>query len=401
MNTLTKQQARQFILLKQGLLGDYKFEGKAGVMDFIRQAGCIQYDPVNVCGKNADITLQARVKDYRKEMLAELLYGDRLLFDYPDKVLSIIPMEYWPYFTRYREKAKEMGKQFVEIAELEEWTKEYIAKHGHVSSKDLPVEGKAQWHSTIFWSGNWQGESNIARSVLEQLYSAGELLIHHKKGTRKYYDLTKLHVDEKLLTAEDPLPDDFSHQKWRVLRRIGAVGLLWDKNSDAWLNIWNMQPADRSQAIAALLAEEKIIPVTVEGMKETLYCRAEDCSLLKYVKQQQEEIASLNPRCEFLAPLDPFMWDRKLIKALFGFAYGWEIYTPPHKRKYGAYVMPVLYGEQFIGRIELIHDRKADTMVMKNIWYEDGVKQTVKLRNVVQRRVKQFAKFSECGKVDL
>ena len=98
MLTVTLNQARQFILLKQGLLGDYRFIRKDGAYQFIRQAGCIQFDPVDVCGKNAELTLQSRVKGFRKKMLEDLLYRDRLLVDYSDKELSIWPSEDWPFW---------------------------------------------------------------------------------------------------------------------------------------------------------------------------------------------------------------------------------------------------------------------------------------------------------------
>ena len=95
MLTITKQQARQFILAKQGLIGAYRFVGKDGAYDYVRQAGCIQFDPVDVCGKNAELTLQSRVKGFKKTMLQELLYTDRKLVDYADKELSIWPTEDW------------------------------------------------------------------------------------------------------------------------------------------------------------------------------------------------------------------------------------------------------------------------------------------------------------------
>lgn len=76
MIVLTKQQAQTFLLAKQGLLGSYRFAGKDGAFAYVRQAGCIQYDPVDVCGKNAELTLQSRVKGFRKSMLADLLYKE-------------------------------------------------------------------------------------------------------------------------------------------------------------------------------------------------------------------------------------------------------------------------------------------------------------------------------------
>ena len=93
MVTMTREQARRFILSKQGLLGKYRFVGKPGAYQYIRQAGCIQYDPVDVCGKNAELTLQSRVRGFTRKMLADLLYKDRLLVDYTDKELSIWPRE--------------------------------------------------------------------------------------------------------------------------------------------------------------------------------------------------------------------------------------------------------------------------------------------------------------------
>ena len=89
MKSICLRQARQFILLKQGLLGRYRFAGKQGALEYIRQAGCIQFDPVDICGKNAELTLQSRVKGFTKSMLDTLLYKDRALIDYPDKQLSI------------------------------------------------------------------------------------------------------------------------------------------------------------------------------------------------------------------------------------------------------------------------------------------------------------------------
>ena len=178
--------------MKQGLFGPYIFEKKDGALAYIEQAGCIQYDPVDSVGKNAELTLQSRVKGFRKKDLYQLLYKDRKLFDYPDKELSIIPMKDWPYFDRYRKLCKQRKTEFEGLEDLEEEALAYIRKHGPVSSSTLPIDGTIKWHSSIHWSGSWEGnETKAARSVLEQLYTSGDLIIHHKEGTRKYYDLSE------------------------------------------------------------------------------------------------------------------------------------------------------------------------------------------------------------------
>lgn len=395
MLTLTNKQARQFILLKHGLLGAHKFIGKQGALEFVRQAGCIQFDPVDSCGKNAELTLQSRVKNFTKQTLSELLYTDRSLVDFPDKNLSIFPTEDWPYFQRYRQAAKDGGRNFPELEELEKQAIEYIRINGAVSSDDLPMQGSIHWHSSIHWSGVWNGNTNAARAVLEQLYSTGVLIIHHKNGSRKYYDLAEKYLPAQLLDSPDPLPDDFEHKKWRVLRRIGAVGLLWNRPSDAWLNIWDMKSLERIQIFKELLSEGKILAVQVEGISAELYYRAEDHPLLETVLENRD----YKPRCEFLAPLDCFLWDRKLIKALFGFEYSWEIYTPAPKRKYGFYVLPILYGDRFAGRIEAVCQSKTNVLLVKNIWYEDGIRQTKKLLSEIDKTLKRFARFNQCGSI--
>ena len=394
--TLTNAQARDFILLKHGLIGAHRFQGKDGVMEFIRQAGCIQFDPVDVCGKNAEITLQSRIKGFTKSMLDELLYKDRLLVDYLDKQLAIIPMADWPYFERYREVARQSGLRFKGLDTLEKEALTYIEAHGFVSSNDLPLKGSIEWQSGIHWSGSWNGLTNASRSVLEQLYSTGELILHHKKGTRKYYDLATNHIPADILNTPDPLPDDFDHMKWRVTRRIGAIGLLWNRPSDAWLRISGLKNTTRTEIFKDLTDSQTIIPITVEGFKDPLYCLATDVPLIEKVLKNE----ALKPRMELIAPLDCLIWDRKLIQALFDFSYTWEIYTPDYKRKYGAYVLPLLYGHTFIGRVEVINDRKNKKLVVKNIWFEDGVKQTKKLHAELDKCLKRFAKFNECLEIE-
>ena len=94
--TLTNQQARRFILARQGLWPPYELEGKSGVLSYIRRVGCIQFDPLNIVGRNPELVLQARVSDFRPAMLEELLYEDWKLLDGWDKNMSIYCVEDWP-----------------------------------------------------------------------------------------------------------------------------------------------------------------------------------------------------------------------------------------------------------------------------------------------------------------
>ena len=396
MTVLTKVQAREFILAKQGLLGDYRFKGKDGAYAYVRQAGCIQYDPVDVCGKNAELTLQSRVKGFRKSMLADLLYKDRLLVDYADKELSIWPAEDWPYFSPYRERSRNLGASFSGLADLEHDALSYIRANGPVSSDNLPIDGEIFWHSSMHWSGNWHKKSQAARSVLEQLYTDGTLVIHHKNGSRKFYDLAERYLDASLLTAAHPCANDEELLCWRVLRRIGAVGLLWDRNSTAFLGI-DLNAERRRFALSVLEASGAILSAQVESIKTPFYYRSEDEPLMQAVL---DGTLDKKLRMEFLAPLDPMLWDKALIAALWDFRYSWEIYTPVDKRKYGYYTLPILWGENFIGRIETVADRKTAILLVKNVWLEPGVRRTIKFETALNRTLRRFSEFNNCTIVE-
>ena len=382
---ITKKQARRFMLLKHGLIGDYKFADKQGILDFVRQAGCIQYDPIDVCGRNSELVLQSRVEGFTKQRLYSLLYEDRKLIDYFDKNLAIIRIEDWPYFWRYREAYRTGGRSHNEVKTVCEEIKNIIREKGPVYSADIGFNEKVHW----YWS-----KTKLSRAALETMYFCGDLVVHHKKGTVKYYDLAEKYIDAELLNLK-PYTNDFEHQKWRVLRRIGSVGLLWNKPSDAWLNIDGLKAPVRNEIFKQLLAEGTVLEVTVDGIKDKLYCLKTDWNLLDIIQDEPK----LKTRCELIAPLDNMIWDRRLIKEIFDFDYKWEVYTPKEKRKYGYYVLPLLYGDRFIGRVEVVRNSKEKVLEVKNIWYEDDYKPSKKVREDIDKCFLRFADFNECKNV--
>lgn len=384
---LTLKQARRFVLIKHGLLGEHRFSGRQGVLDFVMQAGCVQFDPVDVCGKNAEIALHSRVKGFTKDMLDGLLYKDRLLFDYFDKNLCIMLTEDWKYFDRAREESRRSERPSGRIKEVADEIIAAAREKGAVCSRDLGMREKVDW----YWSS-----TALSRAALEALYFQGDLVIHHKKGTMKYYALAGDCLPREILDAENPCKSDDEYIMWRVLRRIGAVGLLWNRASDAWLGMSEFDVAARNRAFSQLLEQRKIIELNVESIEYPLYCLSADMELTETVKRDTD----FKERIELIAPLDSLMWDRKLIKALFDFSYKWEIYTPPEQRKYGHYVLPILSGERFAGRAELVCDRKQKTLLVNNVWLEEGVKHTKQLSRKLDRCFERFAKFNDCDMIE-
>lgn len=385
---LTNKQARQFILLKQGLIGKYKFIEENGVCEYIKQAGCIQFDPIDICGKNAGLTLQSRVEGFSKEMLYKLLYEERKLIDYFDKNLSIFSIDDWKYFSRERATYNEYGRSIDKVNLVTDKIKSIIKERGFASSKDINFKEKVDW--------SWNPTS-LSRAALETMYFRGELIIHHKKGTIKHYALAKEHITSEILNADNPNLTKEEHMKWRVLRRIGAVGLLWNKPSDALLGIDGLKASNRSIIFKELYKEGKIIEMLIENVPDIFYCLPADRPLIDMVLNNNEFAG----RTEFIAPLDNMLWDRKLIKKIFDFDYKWEIYTPIVKRKYSYYVLPVLSGDSFIGRIEIVNDKKLKQLIVKNLWFEDAITNQDRFTDTIYDCIERFCKFNECESIKL
>lgn len=369
--TITLAQARRFILRRQGLIGAYRYHGADGVIGFARAAGCVQYDPVDVCGRSPEITYLSRVEDYTSAHMHEALYEKRALVDYFDKNLCILPVEDYPCFARTRAYHQSPERRSFEIVEaLAPQVRAFLREHGPAFSEDLPDLGQADW----YWS-----RTSGARVTMESLYFRGELCVHHKEGTRRCFDFAENCLPKKLLSAPDPYPDDDDHRAHLLYRRIGAVGLLWNKRSDAHLCIPDFTAKNREKAYRQLEEQGKILPVRIEGLKDIFYLQSADEALL-----EESLRTDYAPRTELIAPLDSFLWDRRQIEALFDFSYTWEIYTPAEKRRYGYYVLPVLQGESLVGRIECVRDKKAQELQVRTFWPEKPYDRAA-LRSALER----------------
>ena len=358
---LSTSQARRFLLSYQGLLPPYEFQGKEGILAFIRRVGCIQFDPLNIVGHNSELVLQARVAGFRPKMLGELLYEERKLLDGLDKVMSIYCTGDWPYFRRRRQAARRSsGKSAEAVGAILPQVRAEIAARGPLSSLDLDMGEKVEWD----WS-----QSRLARAALESMYFWGELVIHHKVHTRKLYDFAERCLPQALLQAPDPNHTEEQYQDWHVHRRIGSVGLLWNRSGEAWLGMHAIQSKQRKAALGRLLEQEKIGRASVEGVAEPLYFRCQDQAWLERALEAPE----ISPQAVIMAPLDNLLWDRRLLKELFDFDYRWEVYVPADKRHYGYYVLPVLYGDRFIARFDPGRQKKPGVLTLENWWWEEGV----------------------------
>lgn len=389
--TLTQAHARRFLLAHHRLWPPRQLEGKAGIMGFIRHVGCIQFDPLNVAGRNPDLVLQSRVQDYRPRLLEELLYADRRLVDGVDKVASIYPTEDWPYFARRRTHMRENHRyRTVCPQEVVHVVREAIRERGPLSSLDLKHD------ETL--TGFWGREVRLGNAALEMLFAAGELVIHSRAGTRRVFDLAERLVPADTLSAPDPNRTREEYHDWHVLRRVGGLGLANPGAAECWLGILGLDGRKRRLVLARLAERGELVTVAVEGVpNRTFYMRAADLPTLEAVEAEQ----SPEPTAAVIAPLDNFMWDRNMLRWVFDFDYVWEVYKPKAQRKYGYYVLPVLYGDRFVARFEPAFDKKTRQLAIVNWWWEEGVQPSGSMEVALGTCLGEFARYLNAERVRL
>ncbi|MBR4224586.1 MAG: AlkZ family DNA glycosylase, partial [Oscillospiraceae bacterium] len=312
--TISKETARDFLVNYQDLNDMRGLEGYEGALAYMQRVRCIQYDPLDVVGRNADLVLQSRIKNYAPKMLEDLLYKDRALIDAVDKVLSIIPVDDYLPMTRMRKTASDdlvriLGyRGSLDALDVADSVVEHIRINGPQTASKIDIGGRAK-------DGSW-GHRKISSAALDYLYHSGRLGIRTKINTQKVYDLMERLFPEDITHGEDPFPDEHEFLKWYVLRRIGSIGMVWDRNTGAWIGYHIQNAHPRTEIIHELVDDGRLAEVRIEGSEDTYYIRSEDEGLLGVPADRN--------KVSFIAPLDNFIWDREMTEEIFGFRYRWE-----------------------------------------------------------------------------
>lgn len=354
---------------------------------FLKRVRSIQFDPINVVGRNPDLVLQARVAEFKPALLDELLYQDRYLVDNWDKMASLSLAEDWPYFSRHRERMGEIfGVPSEVVMSLAPVVIDQIKREGPQSSLDYKFEEKTDWA--------W-GPTRVTRASLEGLYKMGRLGVHHRVNNRRYFDLIERLLPDQLLEEPDPNHSLEDYQRWHILRRIGAMGLAHLNAGEQWGGMIGIKSPQRREIVRELVAAGDLIEIAVEGLEgDVFYARRQDYQEIRKTLQ-----STPTPGAAFIAPLDNLLWDRKSLKKLFDFSYMWEVYKPVKKREYGYYVLPVLFGDQFVGRFDPAFDKKTGQLTIQDWWWEEGVILDQDLANALRDCMKDFLAYLDASEL--
>ena len=201
---------------------------------------------------------------------------------------------------------------------------------------------------------------NAVRAVLEAYTVTGAIGLARRDGNRRYYDLVERLLPPELLARKVPEREQLRH---KLLSRYRAHGLLGAGGAGGtFARI--AEPKARNELREELVELGAILSVDIEGVRGKRFVLAEELLLLESPPEPTPSVA-------FIAPFDALLWDTALLANLFDFEYVWEGFFTPAKRRWGYYVLPIVFGDRFVGRIEPRIDRDGACVEVLNVWWED------------------------------
>jgi uncharacterized protein YcaQ len=360
---ISPDHARRFLVTRHLLAPARSLAAKReSVLEVVERLGLLQFDPLEVPGaRNHDLVLHARIKGYRREWCEQWLYGeDRRLIELYNKSLNMVPMHELPHYRiTWQRNAPGVDNGILkDQSAVAKAVLRRLKTDGPLSTAAFSEHGHA-----VDW---WWAPTRASRAVMEALFVAGRIGIARREGNRRYYDLIERLVPAQLLKLKEPEEVALTH---RLLSRFRATGLTKAVGTQGEVMYSAGSGPERARRTAQLVEDGELLPVEVDGLKGTRYMIASE----KPILEATADVSSLpRPDVGFLGPLDPLVWDRRQLRDLWDFDYLWEVYVPEAKRKWGYYVLPILFGPRFVGRIEPRLDRKTKTLNILGVWFQAG-----------------------------
>jgi len=358
---ITKTTARRFVLGRQGLWPGRRWAGKEGVSKALHQIEAVQLDPLNVVARSHDIALCSRVLDYKPDYLDQLTYAERRFFDYGGS-LYIYPMaelRYWRLHMQRRAQEGRWADFSRQQRELLDEVRAKLRKHGPLGNRDF--SGRTRINS-------YRGRKDTGLALFA-MWLTGELMIHHRRGFERVYDFSSNVVPQEM----DQVVNETEAEGYFAQKALAFYGLV---TARGWKNCFSgfiHRPISRKEVqdqIGQFISDGVFASVRIEGSKEHWLVLADDLLLLTQLEADQVLQTTTDDEVTFLAPLD-IVSARGRSKWLFDFDYVWEVYKPVEQRRWGYYVLPILYGDRLVARLDPKLDRKTNTLEIKGFWLED------------------------------
>lgn len=385
---VTIQEARRLAVLAQRLAGPRPPTSPEGVMEIFRALNCIQIDPIRAVERTQLLVLWSRLGAFDPALLDQLQQEERTIFEAWAHCASFVLTEDYPLFAHHMTDEFDGGGVWGERIRtwmdansvLRQHILDRLAVDGPLATSDFEDLAVVPWEST-----GWTGGRNVTR-MLDFLYSIGTVLSVARKGNTKYW-----HLAERWLPPGTDLGD------WAeadVVRRaadksLRALGIATAKQINNHF-IRKRYPglADR---LAELQEEGSALPARIIGADgepwpDEWLIHRESLAALDELRAGEWQ-----PRTELLSPFDNLICDRERTEQLWDFYYRIEIYVPAAKRQYGYYVLPILHGERFIGRMDSKLDRKSGVYAINALYPEHEGDVTAESGQAIAARLKELA----------
>ncbi len=406
MTTISPTTLRRFILGKQGLWPGRRWSGLEGVAKALEAVQAVQVDPLTVVARSHDIALWGRVAGYRPEYLQTLMYEQRRFFDFGG-ALYIYPMSELPYWRTYMRRAIGQGRvggYAMQHPELLDEVRAAIRERGPLSPRDFNGSRRVE--------RQYRGSKDTS-IALYALWITGELMIHHREGSVRFYDLRERIAPPEL----DYAASVKEAEAFFARKEVAFHGLMRERDWRSAVGGDLHRKIDKDTGAAwlqRLLAEGELASVQVQNgsgrvMSERFLALPEDLPSLHALEsgqipaEWQPHGATTQDEVVFLSPLE-IVSARGRAAWLFDYEYVWEIYKPAHTRRWGYYVLPILWGDRLVARIDPKLDRKNKTLLINGFWYEQGFPKDEAERAAFAaafaRGLHSFAAFHEAERID-
>lgn len=372
-DSISLSTARRIILQAQGLTKISPFgAGPASVIKAIEHLGYVQLDTISVIERAHHHVLRTRIPAYQSEWLDKAQYNQRRIFEYWAHAAAYLPMKDYrfaiPVMDVFRSKKDRWPK--TSKSDMKK-VLERIRAEGPLMSRDFESDHKG---------GNWW-DWKPAKWALQRLFLEGNLMVSHRSGFQRIYDLSENILPENIDTTP---PTKEEYYRYLITNTLRAQGLA-TKSEIAHLRTTDKKVFDKT--LHYLEEEGTIVPVNVEKSKTYF-------TLPSHLGQN----IKIQRKITILSPFDNLIIWRKRIKDIFDFDYTLECYIPSPKRQYGYFCLPVLYGDQFAGRIDLKADRKSETLIIKKEYWLPA-HQSMSSNDLYIEALNSFAAFNGCTKI--
>ena len=400
MITIDIETARRFILGKQGLWPGRRWRGPLGTEQAMRTMEYLQLDPLQIIARSQDISLFSRVINYKPELWENAAYKQRKFFDWGGWLAarSMDELPYWRVVmhrerdggygdSRIRQMAKEHAKAIVEVRAI-------LKDRGTVGNRDFEAADRKKTQS-------YRGRKDSALA-LYYLWRIGDVMTHHRERFERVYALTENVAPKELIYEKTQEEAD----RFLIRKEISFGGITRIQRTG---DSYGRGEPDRAakKLLEGMLADGEIIEVKVEGLKAIQFALVDDAKVItdlsagRIPKAWKPLDTTTNEETVFLAPLD-HVSARGRAKDLFGFDYVWEVYKPEHQRKFGYYVLPVLWGDRLVARFDSKLDRTTNTFIVFGLWLEDkSLAKDVAFAEALGRGFARFVNFLGAEKMDV